>query len=139
ALAHEAGALFLLDGTQALGQIPVDVEAIGCDFFISNGHKWLFGPKGTGLLYIHPERLDELEPAYVGAGSLVEGGEMGELRPDAARFEFGTRPLHVWAGMNAALDWWETRGFAPLWGHMRQMAEQLRDALAERPGVTLLT
>lgn len=139
ALAHANGIRFLLDGAQALGQIPIDVGDLGCDYFISNGHKWLFGPKGTGLLYVHPNRLDELEPANVGAGSLREGISPPELQPGATRFEFGTRALHLWAGMNAALDWWETNGYQATQSHMARLAARLKEQVAAHPRLTLLT
>jgi selenocysteine lyase/cysteine desulfurase len=139
ALAHARGAQMLVDATQALGQIPLDAAAIGCDYLVSNGHKWLLGPKGTGLLYVRPDRLDELEPAHVGAGSLLEGVSPPTLRPTAARFEFGTRALPLWAGMNAALDWWEDRGVALILAHMAGLAAQLKDRVRAHPRLTLLT
>ncbi|GAB4433171.1 MAG: aminotransferase class V-fold PLP-dependent enzyme [Chloroflexi bacterium OHK40] len=139
ALAHARGAQILVDATQALGQIPLDVTAIGCDYLVSNGHKWLLGPKGTGLLYVRPERLEELRPAHVGAGSLLEGVTPPTLRPTAARFEFGTRALPVWAGMNATLDWWESRGMLPLQAHMATMAAAFKARAADHPRLTLLT
>jgi selenocysteine lyase/cysteine desulfurase len=139
ALAHARGAEVLVDATQALGQIAFDVAAIGCDYFVSNGHKWLLGPKGTGLLYVRPERLAGLAPAHVGAGSLVEGAAAPALKPTAARFEFGTRSLPLWAGMNAALDWWDERGAAPILAHMAALAAETKARVAAHPRLTLLT
>lgn len=139
ALAHACGAQILVDATQALGQVPLDVAAIDCDYLVSNGHKWLLGPKGTGLLYVRPDRLEALEPAHVGAGSLLEGVSPPTLRPTAARFEFGTRTLPLWAGMNAALDWWEQRGAAPILAHMADLAASLKARVSADPRLTLLT
>lgn len=139
AIAHACGARVLVDATQALGQLTFDVAAIGCDYFVSNGHKWLLGPKGTGLLYVRPDRLEELAPAHVGAGSLVEGAATPTLKPTAARFEFGTRALPVWAGMNAVLDWWDERGAAPILAHMAALSAETKARVAAHPRLTLLT
>ena len=139
ALAHAHGAQMLVDATQALGQIPCDVAASGCDYFVSNGHKWLLGPKGTGLLYLRPERLEELAPAHIGAGSLLEGVQPPTLKPTAARCEFGTRALPLWVGLNAALDWWNERGTAPILAHMAALAAELKARVAANPRLTLLT
>lgn len=155
ALAHAAGAQILVDATQALGQLPCDVAAMGCDYFVSNGHKWLLGPKGTGLLSIRPDRLEALRPAHVGAGSLEErfgtwtpgsaqsrGKEAAyvpTLKTDAARFEFGTRALPLWAGLNAALDWWEQRGREPILAHMIALSAELKARIVEHPRLELLT
>jgi selenocysteine lyase/cysteine desulfurase len=138
-LAHARGAQILVDATQALGQVALDVAASNCDYLVSNGHKWLLGPKGTGLFYVRPDRLEELVPAHVGAGSLLDGTSTPTLQPTAARFEFGTRALPLWAGMNAALDWWEQRGVAPVWEHMRAMATLLKQRVLADPRLTLLT
>ncbi|MCU0490568.1 MAG: aminotransferase class V-fold PLP-dependent enzyme [Chloroflexaceae bacterium] len=138
-LARGRGVQTLVDGAQALGQFPLDVAALGCDYLASNGHKWLGGPKGTGLFYLRPELLDELRPAHVGAGSLRPEQAAPELLPTAARFEFGTRTLPLWVGMNAALDWWEERGFEPLQTHMQAMSARLKAQVLERPQLQLLT
>lgn len=139
AIAHARGAEILIDATQALGQVALDATAIGCDYLVSNGHKWLLGPKGTGLLYVRPDRLEALEPAHVGAGSLLEGASPPTLLPTAARFEFGTRALPLWAGMNAALDWWEERGVEPILAHMAGLATELKARVQANPRLTLLT
>jgi len=68
--ASEAKLLTLFDGAQASGAFPVNIKSIGCDFYASNGHKWLCGPKGTGFFYGKREKLEALIPAHVGAGSL---------------------------------------------------------------------
>src|SRR5690348_1243939 len=89
-LAHAHGALALIDGAQSFAVTPIDVQAIGCDFFTSNCHKWLGGPKGTGFLFARQELMEQLHPAYVGAGSAqsydFEKGIV--LKPDGHRFEF---------------------------------------------------
>lgn len=139
ALAHADGVAVLLDATQALGQTPVNVGDLGCDYLVSNGHKWLLGPKGAGLLYIRPDRLEELTPVYIGAGSLREEASSPTLQPTAARFEFGTRPLAVWEGMHAVLDWWEERGVERLWAHMIALVDELKARIAAHPRLHLLS
>ncbi len=139
ALAHAHGAEVLLDAAQALGQLALDVAALNCEYLASNGHKWLLGPKGVGLLYIRPDRLEGLTPAHVGAGSLREDVPTPTLQPTAARFEFGTRALPLWEGMDAALDWWEERGAAALQAHMAALAEELKVRVAAHPRLRLLS
>lgn len=139
ALAHSHGAEVLLDATQALGQFALDVSTLNCDYLVSNGHKWLLGPKGSGLFYARPDRLAELTPAHVGAGSLRDDTWPPTLQPTAARFEFGTRALAIWEGMNAALDWWEERGVQPLQRHMATLAVALKARVAAHPRLRLLT
>ncbi len=62
ALARSRGVLCVVDGAQALGHVPVDVRALGCDAYAACGHKWLLGPKGTGLLYISKDAEDRIQP-----------------------------------------------------------------------------
>jgi selenocysteine lyase/cysteine desulfurase len=126
ALVQAHGVEVLLDAAQALGQFPLDVAALQCDYLVSNGHKWLLGPKGVGLLYVRPDRLEGLTPAHVGAGSLREDAPVPTLQPTATRFEYGTRALPLWEGMDAALDWWEERGPAALQAHMAALADELK-------------
>ncbi len=139
ALAHTHGVEVLLDAAQALGQFPLDVAALRCDYLVSNGHKWLLGPKGVGLLYIRPDRLEGLTPAHVGAGSLHEDAPVPTLQPTAARFEYGTRSLPLWAGMDAALDWWQGRDAAALQAHMAALADELKARVAAHPRLRLLS
>ncbi|MCS6881460.1 MAG: aminotransferase class V-fold PLP-dependent enzyme [Oscillochloridaceae bacterium] len=139
ALAHAHGVEVLLDAAQALGQLPLDVTALQCDYLVSNGHKWLLGPKGVGLLYVRPDRLEGLTPAHVGAGSLREDAPVPTLQPTAARFEFGTRALPLWEGMDATLDWWEERDAAALQAHMAALAAELKSRVAAHPRLRLLS
>ena len=143
-LAHEHGAWALVDGAQSLGAIPVDVTDMNCDFFVSNGHKWLCGPKGTGILYVRLDRLDSLAIRAVGAGTFEDFNWSGEdfrlrLKPDARRFEFGTRNQAALAGLHAAIAWLEELGFSNVFAHIRDLAQQAHRILAESPGVEVLT
>jgi selenocysteine lyase/cysteine desulfurase len=93
--AAERGLFSLLDGAQVSGVFPVDVRQIGCDFYTSNGHKWLSGPKGTGFFYGRADKLTALSPAHVGAGSLQKidlQESIAEPFATGPRFEFGPGP-----------------------------------------------
>lgn len=139
-LAHEHRALALVDGAQSFAVIPIDVGAIGCDFFTGNGHKWLGGPKGTGFLFARRELMERLYPAYVGAGSLVEPvDDTAVLEAGGRRFEFGTRGFATPAGLNFALDWIDELGWDQVSERIRLLSDRLKAALAEVDRVELCT
>ncbi len=140
-LARERGILVFLDGAQAVGQFPVDVRALGCDVYTSNGHKWLHGPKGTGFLYLRRERLDEVCPTHVGAGSFVRPVDLRNIRlmPSARRYEYGTRSYGAYAALPAAIDYLEGLGWDWVERRMAQLSVYLKTRLAEVPTLKLLT
>ncbi len=143
-IAHAHGALVLLDGAQSLGAVPVNVTDIDCDFFVSNGHKWLCGPKETGILYMRQDRLDDLDLSAVGAGTYASFAWRDEefdfaLKPDARRFEFGTRNQAALTGLRNAISWLEELGFANVYAHIRRTARAAKQILGQSPGVKVLT
>lgn len=140
-LARERGILSLVDGAQAFGAFNVDVREIGCDFFTSNGHKWLGGPKGTGFFWAHPDRLAELLPAHVGAGSTERFDfEKGLTFPLAGkRFEFGTDHFHLQAGLIPALEWFDQLGWDWVEARIARLSTCLKEEVARVPGVTVRT
>lgn len=143
-LAQRHGAWTLVDGAQSFGAISEDVKALDCDFYVSNGHKWLCGPKGTGILYIRPGRLDALRVSGVGAGTFADFTWQDEefsydLQPSARRFEFGTRNQAALVGLHAATTWLERIGFAEVFAHIRDLARQANAMLAQLPGVEVIT
>ena len=109
------GVPVLYDGAQALGAVPVDVDALGCDFYAGSGQKWLCGPEGSGCLYVRRERLDELLIPWPGYGSLSAPGLALELDPaEGARrfdhsFPVGLRSAFALASLEvlsaAGWDW----------------------------------
>ena len=102
-LAHDHGALAIVDGAHAVGMVPVDITDIGCDFYTSSCHKWLLAPKGVGMAYI-PESLEHIRPATLGFGLNHKSG--------AARFDVaGTRDLTHLAGLGKAIDFQEEIGW----------------------------
>ena len=140
AAAH--GLLCLLDGAQASGAIDVDVQHLACDFYASNGHKWLSGPKGTGFFYARRDRLAELAPAHVGAGSLLRvdlAGGVAEACTSGQRFEFGTRSWPLLAGLGASLDWFEHLGWQRVYAHVEALSDCLKQEIEARPFLRLLT
>ena len=119
----------------------MDVGQIDCDFYAGNGHKWLCGPTGTGFLWGRLERLTQLWPVHVGAGSASTFEATGlTLQASAKRFEYGTRDYARWVGMTAALDWLAgLGGIEATAQRMQGLARRLRDGVRERADWTLLT
>ncbi len=141
-LAASRGALVALDGAQSLGQFPFDIRSIGADFYAASGHKWLLGPKRTGILYVRKERLDALTPSIVGAysdqsNSLLERSL--ELRPNAQRFEYGTQNDALIYGLEAASDFFAAIGPTAIWAHNQALAETCVGQLRTIPGLKLLS
>lgn len=139
-LAHDRGVLVMLDGAHAVGQIPVDVTALGCDFYAGCGHKWLCGPQGTGFLYVHPERLPELEPTFVGWGS-SQRYNLDELLfvpwDDGRRFEFGTRPWPLYAGLKIAVERIMDLDVSAIEQQIMALTMPFKERLATIPELTL--
>lgn len=127
---------YLLDACQAVGQMPVDVEEIGCDFLSATGRKFLRGPRGTGFLYVRDAWLEMLEPAMIdhfGAPWIAK--DRYALRPDARRFETWENSYALRAGLGAALDYAMDIGMVPIqtraWGlaaHTRRLLEDVDGA-----------
>jgi len=135
--------LTLIDGTQELGQWPVSVPAIGCDFYVSNGHKWLGGPKGSGILVVREQSFELLTPPYM-AGGIAEYGQdpVGDVlnhRDAPHMFESGTQNLSVVAVLADVVEWLDTLGWEWIEQRERQLAGELRHMLATLPGVHVLT
>jgi len=107
-MAHDHGALFFLDAIQGLGVFPLDVRATDIDFFGADGHKWMLGPEGAGLLYIKQQHLDCLRPQCVGWNSVVRRHDFSEkemeLRPEAARYEGGSQNMVGYHGLGESLE-----------------------------------
>lgn len=104
-IAHAAGAEVLLDGCQAWVHLPVDVQAIDCDYYVTTGHK-LYGPNGIGALYGKLEKLATMRP-YQGGGEMIEIVETGRVTYNEPphRFEAGTPPIVEAIGLGAAIRW----------------------------------
>jgi len=134
--------LTLIDGTQEVGQWRVDVPAIGCDFYVSNGHKWLGGPKGSGILVVRPQSCQVLTPPYMAGGiDEIEDpiGDMLRHRDAPRMFESGTQNLAVVSVLTDAVAWMDTLGWPWIEERERALAGYLRAALRTIPGVRVLT
>ncbi|MFH5806487.1 aminotransferase class V-fold PLP-dependent enzyme [Alienimonas sp. DA493] len=107
-IAHDAGAFFLLDAIQGLGVLPLDVREVPIDFLCADGHKWLLGPEGAGVLYVREDRRNDLRPLLVGWNSVSTAGAFGSkdltLKDAAERYEGGTYAAACVAGLAASLD-----------------------------------
>jgi L-cysteine/cystine lyase len=128
------GVPLLLDAAQALGAVPVDVNALGCDFYAASGQKWLCGPEGSGCLYVRPERLDELLVPWPGYGSLADAHDAleSDWAEGVARLDHGFPAGLRSAWALASLAVFETAGWD--WVHARavSLAAWLADALSSR-------
>jgi cysteine desulfurase/selenocysteine lyase len=136
-LAHAVGAKLLLDGCQAVPRLPVDVAAIGCDFYVFSAHK-LYGPTGIGALWARAEILEAMPP-YQGGGSMIDRVtfERTTYAPPPTRFEAGTPAIAETIGLAAAIDFVESIGLDAINVHERDLTARARDALRRRNDVTL--
>ncbi len=136
-IAHSRGAVLLLDGCQAVPRLPVNVAALGCDFYAFSGHK-LYGPTGIGCLWGRSELLQAMPP-WQGGGSMIDRvtfAETSYLDPPA-RFEAGTPHIVGAIGLHAAIDWVEGLGMDAIRAHECALVAETRAALSAIPGVTL--
>jgi len=136
-LAHEAGALVLADGAQAAPKLPVDVAALGVDFYALTGHK-LYAPTGIGALWA---RLDLLRamPPFLGGGSMIRKvtREGATYADPPARFEAGTPAIAQAIGMASALRWLDGLGMEAVRDHERAIASYAIERLGEVPGLRI--
>jgi len=137
-IARAAGIPYLLDACQVLGQLPVDVEAIGCDLLCGTGRKFLRAPRGTGLLYVRQSLLEKLEPAQLNhhAANLVAADQY-ELRADARRFECWERSYAGQFALGVAIDYALEWGLDRIGARINHLAQTLRSELANISGVSL--
>lgn len=128
-IAHEAGALMLVDGAQAVGNLELDLDAIGADAYAASGHKALLGPEGVGLLHLSAG-LELQELVQGGTGSSSESVEQPRERP--ARYEAGTSNTPGIAGLGAAIGWLAQEG-AAVRGRTDRLTRTLLEGLSELP------
>jgi selenocysteine lyase/cysteine desulfurase len=130
------------DGAQAAGQFPIDLAAMGCDFYTATGYKWLLGHRGTSFLYIRPDWGDRIRPSWSGPGAAARADRdtlAWEPLPGAARFEFGGRDWFIYAALGKALDFVASAGLRAIEAHAAALADRLKAALAAIPGATVYT
>jgi selenocysteine lyase/cysteine desulfurase len=138
AVTRAAGVPYLLDACQAAGQLPIDVDALGCDFLSATGRKYLRAPRGTGLLYVRREWIERLDPPFldVHAAQWAPGDEV-VARADARRFESWERSVANQLGLGTAVDYALALGVDAIAARVIALAASLRDQLLEVPGLTL--
>ncbi|MBS0475823.1 MAG: cysteine desulfurase [Proteobacteria bacterium] len=136
-LAHDVGAKILLDGCQAVPRLPVDVAALGCDFYAFSAHK-LYGPTGIGVLWARAEILAAMPP-WQGGGSMIDRVtfERTTFAPPPQRFEAGTPAIVEAIGLGAAVDYVSAIGLPAIHAHETGLVGTLRDALRRMNDVTL--
>ncbi|WP_347302527.1 cysteine desulfurase [Croceibacterium sp. TMG7-5b_MA50] len=136
-LAHNVGALLLLDGCQSAARLPVDVAALGCDFYALSGHK-LYGPTGIGALWGRAELLDRMPP-WQGGGSMIEKVTFAKSTylPAPTRFEAGTPAIVEAIGLAMACDYVDAIGRPAIHAHEAKLVAQLRDGLRQHNDITL--
>ena len=135
ALAHDAGALVLVDGAQAVPKMPVDVGALGADFYAFTGHK-AYGPTGIGALWARLDLLREMPP-FLGGGSMIRkvSREGTTFADPPARFEAGTPAIAQAIGLAAALRWLDAIGMDAALAHEREIAAYALARVGEVPGL----
>lgn len=137
ALAHAKGAKVLLDGSQAAVHCAVDVQMIGCDFYVLTGHK-MYGPTGIGVLYGKKEWLDAMPP-YQGGGEMIDSVAFDNITYKDApyRFEAGTPPIIEAIGLGAAVDYCSGLDLAAVHAHESALSHAAEERLRALGGVTI--
>ena len=138
ALAHARGVPVLVDGSQAAYHLPVDVQQIGCDFYVATGHK-LYGPTGIGVLYGRAELLEAMPP-FLGGGDMIasvtfERSTWNEL---PYKFEAGTPDIAGAVGLGAAIDYLQQAGLDRVARHEAELLAYATEALGEVPGARII-
>ncbi len=137
-LAHEHGAVVLVDGAQAVPHLPIDVGQIGCDFYVFSGHK-LYGPTGIGVLWGRSELLEDAEPYQSGGGMISQVTfEKTSYADIPLRFEAGTPNIVGAIGLSSALEWFGDLNIEAVAEHEDEVLALATDALAEIPEVRLI-
>ena len=137
-LVHDAGALFLLDGCQSAVHLTIDVQALGCDFYVFSAHK-LYGPTGIGALWARHETLDAMHP-YQGGGEMIASVSLEEIRygEGAHKFEAGTPAILEAIGFGAAAEWLMAQDRDAIALHEHALYQRTEERLHGENGLRIL-
>jgi selenocysteine lyase/cysteine desulfurase len=142
-ICRRAGCFFFVDAIQGLGAFPLDVEAAKIDALAADGHKWMLGPEGCGILYVRAERQDEVDPVEFGwtnvAGYADYSGSRLELRSDAGRYEPGTLNTIGCYGLRAAIEFLLGIGIERIAPQVQSLGDRLAAGAAAKGYILLGT
>ena len=137
-IARRHGVLFMLDACQSVGQIPLDVEELGCDVLSGTGRKFLRGPRGTGFLYVRQEIMGQIDPPFIDLLSATWTGDNSyEFAAGARRFENWESYVAGRVGLMAAVSYARSIGLDAIEARVTQLASALRDQLSQINGVSV--
>lgn len=138
AKARKVGAVTLVDAAQSIGHMPVDVQALGCDFLAFSGHK-MVGPTGIGVLYGRKSLLDAMPPYQTGGGMIVSADFFeSRWKPAPERFEAGTPNVADAVSLAVAMDYLDAIGREAIEAHDRELGAYAMEALSTIPGIRIL-
>ncbi|RUQ85042.1 aminotransferase class V-fold PLP-dependent enzyme [Legionella septentrionalis] len=126
---------YLLDTTQSIGQMPIDVKAIGCDFLCATGRKYLRGPRGTGFLYVDKKIVEQCNPPFIDlhAARWITDNEY-ILNPSALRFETWEQNIAAKIGLSVAIEYALELTLPIIWERIQQLAKYMREGLLDIGG-----
>jgi selenocysteine lyase/cysteine desulfurase len=137
-VARKHNILYLLDACQSVGQMPVDVQAIGCDMLAVTGRKYLRGPRGSGFLYVRKQILDKLKVLFFDGRTVSSVNQQGfVVRPDARRFEWYEKNPAIVLGLQKAVEYVLNAGIERIWQRIQHLASLFRKRLQELDGVVV--
>ena len=147
-LAKKQNIQVFVDGAHGAGMLNLDLHELGCDYYATCCHKWLCGPKGTAFLYIKKEALNNIQPYFVGAGSDSGWNVVEPPMPvlkgyatTAHRYDYGTQNAALWAGVNAAIKFFDTITMPVVEARVKYLATYFQEQLInlKNPNIEILT
>lgn len=133
-LCKESRIDFVVDGAQGVGMQPLDIRTANIDYMAFSAWKWLLGPLGLGVLFVSREKLNNLDPVFIGTASVTNDQEYlpykSELKPTADRFTISTANFNDWVYFEAALEFLQDIGFPTARERIYELSAYLRDGLS---------